>query len=171
MAGFWTEERMQIALTSQSGVFNFLKYSVVPNISYSLLNHEADLLCLSRGGVFHEIEIKVSLSDLKADRKKQHCHMSKIVPYLWFAVPIELCESAEKIIPERAGIITVEMIKYFDGIYLPKSKIYRRPKKPKEYNKPSDKQIIIFLRMGTLRMWSRKENNLSEEYEREVINA
>ena len=57
-----------------------------------------------------EIEIKISLADLKADAHKKHSHSSDKIKYLYFAIPSYMLEKALPFIPERAGIITVEKI-------------------------------------------------------------
>jgi len=64
---------MEIVL---AGYFKFLTNLVIPNVSYGFLPYEADLLVLMKSGWVDEVEIKVSLSDLKADAKKRHTHDS-----------------------------------------------------------------------------------------------
>ena len=44
---------------------------VVPNVSWGFFNHECDLISISKSGFATEYEIKVSKSDLKADKKKK----------------------------------------------------------------------------------------------------
>ena len=79
---------------------------IVPNVSYGLLDHEADLIMMSKAGYLSEIEIKISAGDLKADVLKRHGHRSNLVKNLYFAIPEKL-RKYEVFIPERAGIITV----------------------------------------------------------------
>jgi len=66
--------------------------------------HECDLLCLSKSGYATEVELKISRSDLLADKKKKHQHKSAKIKYLYFAVPYYLKETALECIPERAGL-------------------------------------------------------------------
>ena len=72
--------------------FYIRKYNVVPNVSWGLLNHEADLLALSRSGYLTEIEIKRSWEDFKADFKKSHTHDSPFINRLYYAVPESIGE-------------------------------------------------------------------------------
>lgn len=90
--------------------FNIRKNIVVPNVSWGFLNHEADILVLSKSGYLTEIEIKRSLSDLKADFKKKHDHSDERIKSFFYCVPeslfqqtIDLC-----ILNERSinGVIT-----------------------------------------------------------------
>ena len=59
-----------IVTDSGHGVFSCSKYLVVPRIRWAIdrIDHECDLLAMSKTGYLHEIEIKVSRSDLLADK-------------------------------------------------------------------------------------------------------
>ena len=90
--------------------FNIRKNIVVPNVSWGFLNHEADILVLSKSGYLTEIEIKRSLSDLKADFKKGHDHSDERIKSFFYCVPeslfqqtIDLCVLNERSIN---GVIT-----------------------------------------------------------------
>ena len=48
----------------------------MPNISWGLGVHEIDLFVVRPSGYAIEVEIKVSLSDFKADFNKKHTHSS-----------------------------------------------------------------------------------------------
>ena len=88
--------------------FDYRKNVVVPNVSWGLrdLGHECDLLVLRASGHCVEVEIKRSLSDLKADKIKGHRHSSQMIRELWFAIPADIYEKAVDHIPGAAGIIT-----------------------------------------------------------------
>ena len=45
---------------------------VIPNLSWGLLNHEADLAIINKSGYLTEIEIKRSYQDLKKDFEMQN---------------------------------------------------------------------------------------------------
>lgn len=47
--------------------FNFRNNVIVPNVSWGLLNHEADLLILNKSGYLTEIEIKRTPSQYEKD--------------------------------------------------------------------------------------------------------
>jgi len=99
-----TARRIELYLATW--MFPYWKWLVVPR-TYQVVGHECDLLALTDRGYAHEIEIKISLSDVKADAKKEHGHMSDRVKCFWFALPFELAERAAPFIPERAGILAV----------------------------------------------------------------
>jgi hypothetical protein len=151
-----TEQSMQHALTGARNLFAWSRYAVVPNVSYGLLiRGEADLICASKAGIFHEVEIKVSRSDLKADQKKRYAHEDPRVAYTWFAVPQELESDALELLPERYGLVVVhEDCQHPDTAPL-RTKIVRMPQKnPKYTRKPTDADMIKLLRLGVMRMWT-----------------
>lgn len=92
--------------------FDIRKNLVVCNVSWGLLNHEADMLVMSKAGYLTEIEIKRSLSDLKADFKKKHDHSHKLIKKFYYAVPESLLEECKDLIMEHkqwaSGIITYD---------------------------------------------------------------
>src|ERR1700735_2324206 len=82
---------------------------VIPNVSYGFLRYEADLLVVSKAKFCTEIEVKVSLSDWKADfEKRKHKIPDKRVKYQYYAAPRELAvRHTELPIPEAWGVIAV----------------------------------------------------------------
>ena len=144
----------EISLISHVGVFKISNYFVIPRSRWGIkeINHECDMLALSKSGVLHEIEIKISKSDLLADKRKRHSHESDIIKRLWFAVPSEIVEFAKINIPENAGLISCGMTsskKYFA------SRVIRRPKfRGKE--KPDQSVIKHMYELMAMRYWSEK---------------
>jgi hypothetical protein len=169
----WCESRMQYALTRQNNLFDFGRYAIVPNVSHGLgLEHEPDLLCLSKNGVFHEVEIKVTMSDLKADNKKGHKHYSKFIKHLWFAIPDTLSiEQSLESIPDYAGLVVISTY-YSEAYYRQRyhTKVIRKPR-PKLrkglFTDPTQETIIKFLRLGVLRMWT--DTKRFSEFGKQVI--
>lgn len=78
---------------------------------------ESDLLMISESGYITEVEVKISLSDWKADAKKnkfigtQRQTFDKYIKSFYYAVPAELVLKAPEI-PAFAGILA-----YKDGYY------------------------------------------------------
>ena len=95
---------IEVALMSHIGVRQNI---IVPNVSWSFLPYEADLVVLTKSNYATEIEIKVSKADLKKDKEKKHNHNSNLFKYLYFAVPVELTEFALTEIPEKAGLYEI----------------------------------------------------------------
>lgn len=133
--------------------------AVVPNVSWGLgLRHEADLLVLDNKNRFTEIELKISKSDLKADFKKGHGHYSNFISRLVYAVPVELLDLAEELVPKHCGIIVArkqDIIDYYGNIkghYW--QSFWHRIARHDPNKRPNEKQIIKFLRLGTIRIWN-----------------
>lgn len=131
--------------------FQYRKMLVVPNVSWGLNLHECDLLALTPAGYAHEIEIKVSRSDLIQDAKKGHGHRSKKIKYLWFAGPEALEKDFIAFAPGRAGIIVIQETKY--GYHLPK--VIRKAQANKGARKFTPDEAYQLARLGTIRFWTR----------------
>ena len=67
--------------------FNLRKNIVVPNVSWGLLNYEADFVSCSKSGYLTEVEIKRSWEDFQKDFKKDHKHDDPRVAYFYYCVP------------------------------------------------------------------------------------
>jgi len=132
-------------------VFPVRRYIVVPRIAWGLdgVDHECDLLAMSSSGVLQEIEIKISRSDLLAEKRKNHSHGSKTIRRLWFAVPAKMRDFALLHIPAEAGLISCSDDKQ---IYR-KCEIVRRPRL-RVGNKARPGMGEKMARLGLLRYWS-----------------
>jgi hypothetical protein len=134
-------------------LLNYRVYTIVPNISYGLLNNwEADLLCYN--GKFTEIEIKITVSDLKADFKKTHSHKHKYITRLIYAMPESLCEKYGYLIPKNHGIISVKWNEYL-GRFV--ARWYRQCRHNGSQEIP-ESFIRDFMRLGCMRIWSLKKH-------------
>lgn len=92
-------QQIQLGLRN-SDLFNQRSDIIVPNLSWSILPYEADLIGISRSGQVTEVEIKRSLADLRADYKKGHRHDASCVTYFYYCVPENLVEKAKTVILE-----------------------------------------------------------------------
>lgn len=139
-------------------LLNYRVYTIVPNVSHGLyLNHECDMLAL-KDGKFTEIEIKISIADLKADFKKSHGHKSKYITRLVYAVTEEMLESATEIIPDEFGIISVKTVfKY--NLWRQEAYWVRQVKHRKTNEKIPQSIIDKFHHLGCMRIWSLKGHN------------
>lgn len=139
--------------TNKMHRWHYTKMLVVRNVTWGLgFLYELDLLAVSKTGVGHEIEIKVSVSDLKRDQLKRHQHDSPRIKYLWFAGPVEMRESFLDLVPSRAGII----------LYDPRATntraeldIVRNAKKNAYAKDFTDEERFRLARLGTMRYWTR----------------
>jgi hypothetical protein len=126
------------------------QFVVVPNVSYGLLPWEADLLCCSKNGYLTEIEIKISLSDWKADlekRKWQQHNALKLIKKFYYAAPRELAQRwAEIDMRPNAGVIAVD-----EG---ERGKIeIIRAATVGEHRRLTETEMLKLSRLGCLRYW------------------
>lgn len=154
------------SLDIEIAVSNLISYrlnTIVPNVSWGLgLNHECDLLILDKQNRFTEIEIKVTLSDLKADFNKKHGHHSSIISRLYYAFPADMLDRSLPLIPKHIGIIICHKVGiYYLGKPGYRAQYYRKCKHDK-YSRPNDKQIRKFLDLGCMRIWSLKMHLFSK---------
>ncbi len=141
------------------------QYCVVANPSWGLgLPWEADLMACTKAGFLTEVEIKVSLSDWKADIHKEKYRKNgtwmqswwNLIKNYYYACPIELAHRHEEVrFPDTAGVLgigwektrwTVEVIK---------------PAVPNnEAKKLTLERMAKLARLGSMRAWG---YNLFEE--------
>jgi len=125
---------------------------IVPNISWGLwFNHEIDLLVVTQNKYAWEIEIKISVSDLKADLKKEHHHESAKIKRFYFAVPETLKDKALELIPKNAGLFTVEED---DTCWV---HLVKAPTVNINARKFNDEEMQRLYELAAMRLWSLKE--------------
>jgi len=131
--------------------FSMKEYIAVPNVYWGLgINYEIDMfICNKKSKICSEIEIKISKSDLKADKKKKHQHSDPRVSKLWFAVPKHLEEYALKNIPENAGLFVIE---YINDPLLTSITEVKKPIRRKDYVKLDEKSYLKLLELGVMRL-------------------
>lgn len=126
---------------------------VVPNVL--LGSYEADFITITKSDYLIEVEIKISISDFRADFKKKHYHDCPEVNALYYALPKELYEKHRGEVEEScekvgAGIILIgeQKLPKWDSYYL--DGIAKKPKLRKA--KPlTVYQKLNFARLGCLR--------------------
>jgi len=146
-----------------ANLFGYRQNLIVPNVSWGWgLRHEADLIIVNPSNKVTEVEIKISLSDLKADFKKQHEHQSKKIGRLYYAFPIEMLEKALPLIPNNCGIITVQQLENRN----PKASFYRMVKFDKFIKPITDSQRIKLGDLGCMRIWTLKSTLYKHQNEK-----
>lgn len=137
--------------------FDERTHLMVPNISWGLLSHEADMLVVRQTGYCLEFEIKRSFSDYKADFKKHKwCGgLSKKIKEFYYAFPAELWHKRENdirgLLPDFAGVLVA-----YNGDGFPYSKIVREAKPNSQAIPLSQSQMYDVARLGTMRIWNLK---------------
>ena len=137
----------------------------IPNCTY--LGHECDVLVISKNNYATEIELKATVSDLKADKKKLHAHRSHYIRQLYFGISDDIPDTALEHIPERAGIICFferkENTRFRGQLYC---RILRRPKPNKGALKITEEQKQHLLKS----MYYKYYNLLFKETWKEIKN-
>lgn len=148
--------------------FDYRANLIVPNVSWGLLDHEADLLMLSRAGYATEIEIKISRADLRRDQGKHHHHESDLVKAFWFAVPAALREFALTAIPEEAGLLEIRERVAGDAVYRRAYKV-RDPKPRPHSRRFTDAEREQLARLAAMRYWDRRADPIEAVWARIAI--
>ena len=161
-----TTLEMEIALANY---FDLRRNIIVPNISWGFHIHECDLLIIRPSGYLVEVEIKISLADLKKDQKKYHGHRDRRIKALYFAIP-EYLQSHVSLIPQRAGVLVLKEKSYFDCPDIIKQELkeykylkfepLRKPLINTNADKIDERTQLKIARLGTLRIWSLKRKLL-----------
>lgn len=167
-----------MAYLTQWGPFNPSAHQVVcPNVSHGFFSdHEADLVVVNKNKYLYEIEIKVSLSDWKADFKKRKwglmeqdinlfgekggyvSHTSAIKRF-YYAAPRSLAVRFREIdVPSWAGVIGCQED---DGGKTPMVEILRPAKTIKSFRILTEKEILTLSRLASLRYWGRLHAELN----------
>ena len=157
-----TVKDIQAMLAEYFGIRNNI---IVPNVSWGMLDYEADLLIMNKTGYVTEIEIKRSWSDFLADFKKDDCaHKSEIIYQFWYCVPDEIygkcIEKLKEVYPnisDRPNVIsyTDDGMLNFHG-------------KSASYCKGNHRKLFLeeqlkLARLGTMRYWSSEFKRLRNE--------
>jgi hypothetical protein len=159
-----TVKDIQALLAEYFGIRNNI---IVSNVSWGLLDYEADLLIMNKTGYMTEIEIKRSWSDFLADFKKDEtAHKSEIVYQFWYCVPEvmykECIEKLKEVYPDKLDRPNV--ISYSDSGVLNfhgKKASYCRGKHRKLF---LEEQLKL-ARLGTMRYWSSEFKRLRTDGE------
>lgn len=144
--------------TSIMKLFGIRENIIVPNISWGFDGiHEIDLFVLRKSGLAIEIEIKRTISDLKADFKKKHNHESSRIIKLYYAIPKELLEKSISLIPEDAGIIVCYRLNDNER-NIARASIHREAKIRKNSRKLTSEEQFKIARLGCMRIFNLKNN-------------
>ena len=137
--------------------FNPRMNLIVPNIFWGLgFNYELDLIIVTQSNYAWEVEIKISISDLKAEKKKNcFAHCSNKIRRLYFAIPDYIQKDAILLIPDKAGLLTVDRNLRVG--------IIRAPKINKTARKLSETEIKKVSELAAMRIWFLKEKLLNSK--------
>jgi hypothetical protein len=105
----------KIAELVVASMFPIPRHMCVANVAWSLLPYEADLIAVTQAGYMIEVEIKISLSDLKredAKAKWRSRSFGELVSRFYYAMPGELWDkpAAQAAIRPGAGVIVIREV-------------------------------------------------------------
>ena len=145
------ETRIQFALSTE--LLSRGHQYVMPNISWSWLYWEADLISFTKAGYMNEFEIKISHADFVKDfSKRKHQHLRRgggirTPNYFWYVAPLKAIPVC---IPDYAGLILVgENGRYKNQLGL---KFIKKPKLLHKVKVP-DKGVFAMLRAMMFKYW------------------
>lgn len=148
-----TEREIAMALTQPLSLFDRRRYLCVPNVSWGMnLTHECDVLAVTAAGYAHEIEIKVTLFDLKRDAGKNHHHSSSLIKCLWFAGPEKLGPALLEHAPPGSGVVVV-----VDEGTRPRCHVLRIATPRPQHRRVTPHQRYQLARLGCIRYWDARE--------------
>ena len=150
-----TTPEMECALANY---FNYRVNLIVPCVSWGMDFHECDLLILSQARYATEVEIKISIADLRADAKKRHGHRSNRIKRLYFAFPLAMGDKypamIRELVPERAGILFVR--EYDDDDWTRPRVIKSREAVNQKTSRFTEAERYKVARLGAIRIWKLK---------------
>jgi len=128
---------------------------IVPNIHWGFgLNYECDLLIIRPSYWAHEIEIKISIADIKKEKlKRSTAHGSNKIQKFSYAVPEAI--NHYKYLPLDCGLIVVRNNGH--------CKTIRPPKINKSARKLREDEVRKILHLGCMRIWSLKEKIINQK--------
>ena len=158
---------LEILIAEHFGVRTHL---IIPNVYWGFgLNYEADLVIVTRSKYAYEVELKVSKSDLKADKNKHpRAHNGECFKRLYYAMPRKIYEP--ELVPERAGVLLVEWREKFtnwhERVYPAhwEASLERKPQQTPA-KKLTDSQYLKLLELQAMRVWSLKKKLVKKEDE------
>lgn len=126
-----------------------------------VVSHECDVLVVSSQNYITDFEIKVSVSDVKADLKKKHKHECPNIRATYFVLPKDILDKIICYIPDNFGVLAVVKTSLYLGrdpitrlATYEKSyrlELIRRPKYNRTANKITQEDLVELYRLENIR--------------------
>lgn len=114
--------------------------------------HECDLSIIRASNYAVEVEIKVTVADLKNDLKKKHTHSSIKIKEFYYAIPDYILENSLEYIPKHAGILTCSRLRGRIVV-----KLHRKAVVNTKSRKLTDKEVLKTAKLGCMRIFKLKQ--------------
>lgn len=137
----------------------------VPNVSFSMLNHEADLIVVNKSHYATEFEIKRSYEDFVADFSKKHKHEAEWIYRFVYVLPLSIKDKAMKFLEYTGRKDSVCIWFYSEEPWIAeKVGIPHNPKGRKMYLE----ELLKLARLGVIRYWNLRMKNNDETKEKTI---
>ena len=162
-----TIDEIELAIVN-SGIFNKRNDIIVPNVSWGLLNHEADMVVMTKSGYLTEIEIKRSWEDFKADFKKDHQHDDERVYKFYYCVPSLIKDKVIELLKTRYEFIPAVLSYTEEGVVIDLKVGFPNTNRGRKLF--LEEQLTI-ARLGCMRVWNLKQKLVDIMYDDESHKA
>lgn len=126
----------------------------VPNVSFSMLNHEADLIVVNKSHYATEFEIKRSYEDFVADFAKKHRHEAEWIYRFVYVLPLSIKDKAMKFLEDTGRKDSTCIWFYSEEPWIAeKIGIPHNPKGRKMYLE----ELLKLARLGVIRYWNLRD--------------
>lgn len=161
-----TIDEIELAIVN-STLFNKRNDIFVPNVSWGLLNHEADLVIMTKSGYLTEIEIKRSWEDFKADFKKDHKHEDERVYKFYYLIPVSIKDKVIEFLETMHGNngLLPSVLSYSEDGAI--SGVNTQHPFTKKGRKLFLEEQLTIARLGCMRVWNLKKKLVDVYHENE----
>ena len=143
-------EKSSLVIVPKFSRLNAVRYDDDSNRGYrveNIVTHECDILLVTKNYFLREIEIKISVSDFKADFNKKHNHEGNIKQF-YYAVPYYILDKIKDLVPEQAGIL----VAVYENEYW-QLKRYKKAIDNKSATPIDEEKLNKIFRIGYLKYW------------------
>lgn len=143
-------EKSSLVIVPKFSRLNAVRYDDDSNRGYrveNIVTHECDILMVTKNYFLREVEIKVSVSDFKADFNKKHNHEGNIKQF-YYAVPYYILDKIKDLVPKQAGIL----VAVYENEHW-QLKRYKKAIDNKSAAPIDDEKLNKIFRIGYLKYW------------------
>ena len=143
-------EKSSLVIVPKFSRLNTVRYDDDSKRGYrveNIVTHEGDILSVTKNYFLREIEIKISVSDFKADFKKKHNHEGNIKQF-YYAVPYYILDKIKDLVPKQSGIL----VAVYENEHW-QLKRYKKAVDNKSATPIDEEKLNKIFRIGYLKYW------------------